>query len=41
MMGSNGPIRNAFRNIWFVSTDKWKNERFEEIFREDTIPMVD
>ncbi len=41
MMGSNGPIRNAFRNIWFVSTDKWKNDRFEDILRDDNMPMVD
>ncbi len=41
MMGSNGPIRNAFRNIWFVSTDKWKNDVFQEILREDNISMVD
>ncbi|CAF4675454.1 unnamed protein product, partial [Rotaria magnacalcarata] len=32
MMGSNGPIRQAFSNIWFVCTDAWKNEIFEEIF---------
>ncbi|CAF1928026.1 unnamed protein product [Rotaria magnacalcarata] len=32
IMGSNGPIRQAFSNIWFVCTDAWKNEIFEEIF---------
>ncbi|CAF1191640.1 unnamed protein product [Adineta steineri] len=37
MMGSNGPIRNAFENIWFVSTDKWKNELFEKILNEETM----
>lgn len=41
MMGSNGPIRNAFGNIWFVSTDKWKNDRFDDIIRDDIMPMVD
>ncbi|CAF0938712.1 unnamed protein product [Adineta ricciae] len=35
MMGSTGPIRNAFANIWFVSTDKRKNEEFKEIFNEE------
>ncbi|CAF1017303.1 unnamed protein product [Adineta steineri] len=37
MMGSDGPIRNAFENIWFVSTDKWKNELFEKILNEETM----
>ena len=41
MMGSIGPIRNAFQNIWFVSTDKWKNDLFEEIFNENSMPQVD
>ena len=34
MMGSKGPIRNAFANIWFVSIDKWKNDIFEQILNE-------
>ena len=34
MMGSTGPIAKAFGHIWFVSTDKWKNEHFEQIFNE-------
>ncbi len=41
MMGSNGPIRNAFRNIWFVSTDKWKNDLFEKILCDNSIANVD
>ncbi len=44
MMGSTGPIRNAFPHIWFVSTDKWKNDRFQEIFEgtgESATPNVD
>jgi len=32
MMGSIGPIRNVFKHIWFVSTDQWKNDIFEQIF---------
>ena len=35
MMGLSGPIRQAFGNIWFVSTDKWKNDKFEKIMSED------
>ncbi|CAF2095131.1 unnamed protein product [Rotaria magnacalcarata] len=31
MMGSTGPIRNAFKHIWFVSTDAWKNDLFKKI----------
>ena len=31
MMNSEGPIRYAFENIWFVSTEDWKNEVFEGI----------
>ena len=38
MMGSAGPIRNAFGNIWFVSTDGWKNDLFEKIFNENNQP---
>ena len=34
MMQSKQPVRYAFSNIWFVSTDRWKNEEFEEIFRD-------
>ncbi|CAF1036176.1 unnamed protein product [Adineta steineri] len=41
MMGSNGPIRQAFGNIWFVSTDKWKNNRLEKILSEDGISNVE
>lgn len=32
MMGSTGPIRYAFAHIWFVSTDRWKNDVFRNIF---------
>jgi hypothetical protein len=35
MMGSSGPIRQAFGNIWFVSTDEWKNDAFQKIFSAD------
>jgi hypothetical protein len=35
MMGLSGPIRQAFGNIWFVSTDKWKNDEFETILSDD------
>jgi hypothetical protein len=35
MMGSHGPISKVFKDIWFVSTDKWKNDRFKEILAED------
>ncbi len=37
MMNSGRPIRYAFENIWFVSTEGWKNECFEDIIarRED------
>ncbi|CAF1405754.1 unnamed protein product [Rotaria sp. Silwood1] len=33
LMGSNGPVTKAFENIWFVSTDEWKNDEFEKIMR--------
>ncbi|CAF4062233.1 unnamed protein product, partial [Rotaria sp. Silwood2] len=29
LMGSNGSISKVFENIWFVSTDEWKNDEFE------------
>lgn len=32
MMGSTLPIKYAFQHIFFVSTDRWKNERFKTIF---------
>ncbi|CAF2057793.1 unnamed protein product [Rotaria magnacalcarata] len=35
MMGSKGPIKHAFEYIWFVSTDRWKNEEFKTIFSID------
>ena len=41
MMGSTSPIRKAFQNIWFVSTDKWKNDLFEKILNEDSMHQVD
>jgi hypothetical protein len=41
MMGSIGPIRKAFQNIWFVSTDKWKNDRFETILATDNMLQVE
>ncbi|CAF3518546.1 unnamed protein product [Rotaria sp. Silwood1] len=37
MMSSNGPIRQAFGNIWFVSIDAWKNDIFKEILSNDEI----
>jgi hypothetical protein len=37
MMNSGGPIRYAFGNIWFVSTEKWKNDDFEKILSEDKV----
>ncbi|CAF2956905.1 unnamed protein product [Rotaria sp. Silwood2] len=41
MMGSSGPISKAFSNIWFVSTDAWKNELFEKILSDEEIPEVE
>ncbi|CAF1136346.1 unnamed protein product [Adineta steineri] len=41
IMGSNGPIRYAFENIWFISTDKWKNELVEKILNEEEIRETD
>ncbi len=35
MMGARGPIRYAFEHIWFVSTDRWKNDEFKKIFARD------
>jgi len=37
MMNSDGPIRYAFGNIWFVSTEDWKNDEFEKILSEDKV----
>lgn len=34
MMGSMGPISKAFEHIWFVSTDKWKNDIFQMILEK-------
>lgn len=31
MMNSQGPIRYAFEHIWFVSTEGWKNDAFQEV----------
>lgn len=31
LMQSKQPVRQAFGNIWFVSTDQWKNEHFKKI----------
>ena len=31
MMNSPGPIRYAFKQIWFVSIEAWKNDTFREI----------
>ena len=41
MMGSDGPICKVFQNIWFVSTDKWKNDLFENILSQDNILEVE
>ncbi|CAF1130150.1 unnamed protein product [Rotaria sordida] len=35
MMGSKGSIKHAFEQIWFVSTDRWKNDEFKKIFARD------
>jgi hypothetical protein len=35
MMGLSELIRQAFGNIWFVSSDKWKNDELEKILSED------
>jgi hypothetical protein len=37
MMNSDGPIRYAFGNIWFVSTEDSKNHEFEKILSEDKV----
>jgi hypothetical protein len=34
MMNSSKPIRHAFGNIWFVSTEEWKNDVFKQILSE-------
>jgi hypothetical protein len=34
LMNSDKPVRYAFANIWFVSTEKWKNEVFQRIIAE-------
>ena len=31
-------VRYAFENIWFVSIDEWKNEKFKEIIEEPSSP---
>ena len=31
MMNSQGPIRYAFKQIWFVSIEAWKNDAFQQI----------
>jgi hypothetical protein len=41
MMNSKGSIRQAFGNIWFVSTDKWKNDTFEQILRGSELNKVE
>jgi hypothetical protein len=43
MMNSKGPIRYAFGHIWFVSTDKWKNDIFEKVLpnnKSDNVAAV-
>ena len=37
MMGSKKAIRYAFENIWFVSTEKFKNVIFQKII-EGIVP---
>ncbi|CAF3985325.1 unnamed protein product [Adineta steineri] len=37
IMNSEGPVRFAFENIWFVSTEKWKNDKFNERMPEDKL----
>ncbi|CAF1325120.1 unnamed protein product [Adineta steineri] len=37
IMNSEGPVRFAFENIWFVSTDKWKNDEFNKLIHEDEL----
>jgi hypothetical protein len=34
MMNSSKPIRYAFEHIWFVSTEGWKNDIFQQILSE-------
>jgi hypothetical protein len=41
MMNSKGSIRQAFGNIWFVPTDKWKNDTFEQILRGSELNKVE
>ena len=31
LMGSHGPIYKAFKEIWFVSIDQWKNDEFQKL----------
>ncbi|CAF3538477.1 unnamed protein product, partial [Rotaria sp. Silwood2] len=40
LMGSNDSITKAFENIWFVSTDEWKNDKFEKIMCTSEITEV-
>lgn len=35
MMNSQRPIRYAFKEIWFVSIEAWKNEAFREIIERE------
>ena len=41
MMGSTSAIRNAFGNIWFVSTDAWKNDVFKKILTNNEMPKTE
>ena len=34
MMNSTKSVRYCFGNIWFVSTEKWKNDRFKQIITD-------
>ena len=35
MMNSTKSVRYCFGNIWFVSTEKWKNDSFEKIIIDE------
>lgn len=34
LLGMECAVRHAFENIWFVSTDGWKNDEFKNVFAE-------
>ena len=40
LLGMKDAVRHAFENIWFVSTDGWKNDYFEQVFAEAETPTM-